>query len=291
MVKTPLNLLCLPSVKGIDQVLKKFLFPINLVEGNFENLAFVFQKNKIKILYKNIDLKSFDFIWLSSFWDSRDLAYAVKLYLKKFKIASTYVEKSTSKLTDQMFCSLAGLPVPDTLFLGVKDITSSLKQIKTICDYPLIIKDTKGSRGLDSIYIKNESELVEKLKQFPNYRKFLFQKYIPNLYDWGVLVANGVVVSGEKSYPEIGEFRNNVCNGAKEVFISPNKIPVDIKEIAIRANNLLGLSWSRSDIIVDSNTQKPYLLEVNRMPGITLDTTEMDGAYKFLSDKLKNLEN
>lgn len=46
-------------VQNINQVLVKFSFPINLTEGSFENLEFIFQKRKIAILYKNIDLKAF----------------------------------------------------------------------------------------------------------------------------------------------------------------------------------------------------------------------------------------
>jgi glutathione synthase/RimK-type ligase-like ATP-grasp enzyme len=290
MAQSPLDFLCLPCVKTMKQVLAQFSYPINLTKGNFEKLEFLFQKNSVKVLFSGRNLKEFDFVWLSSFWDSRDLAYAVKLYLDKTKVFATHVEKSTSKLTDQMICSLGGISVPDSLFLGEKDVVSSLEQIEKICGYPLIIKDTKGSRGLDSLYIKTESELVQKLKQFPEHRKFLFQKYIPNLYDWGILVANGQVVSGERSYPEIGEFRNNACNGAKEIFVKPEEIPSEIQKIAIKANDLLGLSWSRADIIVDSKTQQPYLLEVNRLPGITLNTTEMSGAYQFLSEQIEKLD-
>ena len=288
MAKKPFELLCLPAVQNIKEVLGHFLFPINLTEGNFKELEFVFHNKGIKILYQGIDLSNFSFVWLSSFWDSRDLAYAVKLYLDKTKTSTTFAEKSTSKITDQMIFSLNNIQSPDSLFLGEEPIKDSLGQIKKVCGYPLIIKDTKGSRGLDSIYIANEEELAEKLKQFPNHRKYFFQKYIPNQYDWGVLVANGVVVSGEKSYPEVGEFRNNACNGAKEIFMDPKEIPDRIKQIAIKANRLLGLSWSRSDIIIDKNTGEPYLLEVNRMPGITPKTSEVEGAYQFLASKIKN---
>jgi len=276
----------LPTVKDIEKVLARFPFPINLTKGNFKELEFIFHKKNTKILYNGINLTNFDFIWLSSYWDSRDLAYAVKLYLDKTKTKTTLAEKSTSKITDQMIFSLNGIPVPDSLFLGEKPIKDSLAQIKKVCGYPLIIKDTKGSRGLDSIYIENEEKLAKKLEQFPAHRKYFFQKYIPNQYDWGILVSNGEVVSGEKSYPEIGEFRNNVCNGAKEIFMNQKDIPNRIKQIAIKANNALGLTWSRSDIIIDKNTKEPYLLETNRMPGITPGTTEVYGAYKFLTSQI-----
>jgi len=288
MFKSKISLLCLPSVKNIKQVLANFSFPISLTKGCFENLEFIFYENTVEVLHRGIDLKNFSFVWLSSLWDSRDLAYAIKLYLGKNDVFSTYVEKSTSKITDQMTFCLDHIKTPDSLFLGTQDIRKKLGQIKKVCGYPLIAKDIKGSRGLDSIYIANQEELFEKMAKFPKHRQYLFQKYIPNQYDWGILVVNGAVVSGEKSYPQKGEFRNNVCNGAREVFVDPAKIPLEIKKIAIRANNLLGLSWSRSDIIIDCNTKEPYLLEVNRLPGVSSKSKEVDGAYQFLSAQFDN---
>jgi glutathione synthase/RimK-type ligase-like ATP-grasp enzyme len=286
MTKPPLKLLCLPSFDEIDQMLARFKFPIELTEGNFYNLEFIFQNKKVKVLHNGVDLKSFSFVWLSSFWESRDLAYAISLYLDKTKTFATPVEKSTSKITDQMTCALGGIQTPRTLFLGKKNIKRSLKQIKEICGYPLIIKDVKGALGADSKYIASENDLLENLAKLPTHKRYLFQQFIPNQYDWGILVANGEVVSGEQSFPQNGEFRNNACNGGREVFIDVTLIPDHIKEMAIKASELLGLSWSRSDIIVDKNTNEAYLMEVNRSPRITPKTSEVFGAYQFLASQI-----
>ena len=283
------NLLCLPSVQDIDQVVDKFPFPINLTRGSYRNLEFVFQNRNPKILHNGVDLNHFSFVWLSSSWNCRDLAYAVKLYLKKAKIPFAYVEKNTSKVTDQMIFSLNGIPAPDTLFVDGRSIHRHLLKIKEICGYPLIAKNIRGRGGVLSEYIKTEEDLVKKIKKLSQNEKYLFQRYIPNDYDWGVLVANGVVVSGEKSYPAQGEFRNNACNGAREVFVDLSEIPPEVKEMAIKASRLLKLSWARADIVIDKNTNKPYLMEVNRFPGVTSKTSEVDGGYTFLASHINSL--
>ena len=287
MAKKPFKLLCLPAVANIQEVIKRFSPPIRLTKGSFKNLIFTFQPKKIKILHNGFNLTNFSFVWLSSFWNDRDLAYAVKLYLDHSKIPATYVEKNTSKLTDHMIFGLNKIPAPDTFFINSHDIKNNLEQIKKICGYPLIIKDIKGSRGIFSEYIKNERKLKRKMKKLPRHKKYMLQKFIPNDYDWGVMVVNGKVVSGEKSYSCKNEFRNNACNGATETFIDIKEIPKAVKEMALKGTRALGLSWSRADIIIDKNTQKPYLLEVNRCPGITAGTTEIDGGYAFLASKLK----
>lgn len=290
MTPKKLKLLVLPSVSNMDQVVKKISLPVDLTKGRFKNIEFIFKDNQVSVLHKNIDLKNFSFVWLCSSWGSRDLAYAVQLYLDFHKIPHTHVEKGTSKLTDQMALSLENIPVPDTLFFGHKDVRKSLSQIQKVCGYPLVIKDIRGSRGAHSLIINSEVELLEKITALPRHKSFIFQKYIANEYDWGIMVANGVVVSGEKSYPCQGEFRNNTCNGAKEVFVDPVNIPQAIKEMAIKNSVLLNLSWSRSDIIINKNTQKPYVLEVNRLPGISAKTSEVEGAYKFLSSQIELIE-
>ncbi|MFH1559412.1 MAG: hypothetical protein ABIC19_02725 [Patescibacteria group bacterium] len=289
MKKKTFDLFCLPSVKNIKQITDKFLFPINLTKGKYQDLEFIFQDNNPEILYNGVNLNCFSFVWLSSFWGCRDLAYAIGLYLDKFETPRTPVEKSTSKITDHMIFSLNNIQAPNTLFFNRHNIEKNLAQIERVCGYPLIIKDIRGSRGSYSAYAATEKELIRKMKKLPKHRKYLFQKYIPNEYDWGVLVADGVIVSGEKSYPSNGEFRNNVCNGAREVFVDSSDIPSKIKEMALKISSALGLSWARADIIVDKNTKKPYLLEVNRFPGITSGTSEVDGGYRFLSSKINHL--
>jgi hypothetical protein len=286
MTKKNFKLLILPSVPNLDQVVKKISFPVALTKGRFKNLEFIFKENEIKVLHKGIDLKDFSFVWLCSSWGSRDLAYAIQLYLDEYKIPNTQVEKGTSKLTDHMVLALNNIPAPNTFFIGRKDVQENLFQIKDVCGYPLVIKDIRGSRGAHSLIIENEAELLEKMKVLPKHKSFIFQQYIANDYDWGIMVANGVVVSGEKSYPCQGEFRNNTCNGAQEVFVDPTEIPQHIKDIAIKNSKLLNLSWSRSDIIIDKNTQKPYVLEINRLPGISAKTSEVEGAYKFLASQI-----
>lgn len=288
MTKKPFTLLSLPTTKSTQQVVSKFPFPIELTRGSYKDLKFTFRSSGIKILYGESDIRDFSFVWLTSGWGHRDSAYALWLYLKAIKARHSYVEKSPSKLTDCVEFALSGIPMPDTLFISRGSIKKDMHLIKETCGFPLIVKDVKGCQGKDSVYALGEKDLLEKMKKLPRSKKFIFQRFIPNDYDWGVMVANGVVVSGEKSYPTDGEFRNNTCNGAKECFVDVADIPKEIKDMAIKASGLLGLSWSRTDIIIDKNTSLPYILEVNRYPGITSQSDEVSGAYAFLSSHISS---
>jgi glutathione synthase/RimK-type ligase-like ATP-grasp enzyme len=289
MEKKEFKLLVLPSVPNMQQVVEKFPFPIALTKGQYKRLEITFLDGKVTALYNNVDLQNFSFVWLCSSWKTRDLAYALQFYLNKEGIPNTPVEKGTSKLTDHMIFALNDIPTPDTMYVSIANVEESYARIQKTCGYPLVIKDTKGSQGMHSVKVETKKDLLEKLQSLPKHNKYLFQEYIPNEYDWGVMVANGVVVSGEKSYPRAGEFRNNACNGAREVFVDVQEIPKDIKDMALKASKALGLSWSRADIIIDKKTQKPYVLEVNRLPGITAKSSEVEGAYTFLSTEMAHV--
>jgi len=286
MSKTPFTLFTLPSARNVDQVLKKFPFPIELTRGHYKNLELSFHKGAVEVLHNGKDTKNFSFVWLSSGWNRRDFAYALHLYFEAAGTKHSYVEKNTSKITDYMAFSISGLPIPDGVFLSRSKIENGMPLIKKVCGYPLIIKDIRGAKGKDSRYVADAADLLEIMEELPKNKQFLFQRYIPNEYDWGLMVANGVVVAGEKSYPSEGEFRNNSCNGAKECFVDVADIPEEIKAIAIKASGLLGLSWSRADIIIDKQTGLPYLLEVNRYPGITSESHEVLGAHTFLASHI-----
>jgi biotin carboxylase len=279
-----IDLLILPPVENIQDITKNM--NVNVTTSYYSNLEFIFKDNEVSILYKGRDINTFSAVWLSSHWSSRELATAVKQYLDFYNIPNTYTETSTSKVTDSVGFSLSSLQCPDTYYVRTSRALSRILNIEKVCGYPMIMKRTKGFGGKNAEFINSRKELSLAIKHRNKKYQYMFQQFIENDYDWGVMVVNGKVVSGEKSYAKDGEFKNNAIAGAKEVFTELEDIPEEIQEMAISGARSLGLFWSRSDIIVDKYTNKPYLLEVNRFPGITKETTEVAGATEFISTYL-----
>ncbi|MHC1716812.1 MAG: RimK family alpha-L-glutamate ligase [Candidatus Dojkabacteria bacterium] len=284
-----LELLVLPPTENIEEIIKDL--PIKLTKAYYASLEFHFKDNIATILHEGRDIKTFSFVWLSSTWYTRDLATTVKLYLEKNNVPHSFVEQNTSKITDTMNFVLNEIPYPDTYYIESSKAMERLDEIEEICGYPMIMKSSKGFGGNDTSYIASREELIENISNRKENKKYLFQRYIENNYDWGILVANNEIISAERSYPMKGEFRNNSSAGATEVFEKLHDIPEDIKAIALKAGNVLGLQWSRSDIIVDSISGLPYLLEVNRFPGITMGSTEVTGASAFIKNCLGKVSN
>ncbi len=285
-MKKQFSFLSIPSIKSIGHILAQFPFAIDDVKGSFSKVIVIIKSGELKILCGERDIKDFSFVWLNSDWANRDLSHALNLYLNAHKTPHTEVEYCGSKISDIVAFALAALPVADTIYMHR---TRAIKEIDTIietCSFPLIIKDTRGSCGIDSYFVEDKESLMRVISTLSKNKRFIFQSFVPNEYDWGIMVANGEVVSGERSYGADGEFRNNLANGATEKYITPDEIPSEMKELAIKASDILDLSWSRTDIIIDKNTGDPYILEVNRYPAADVGTDDAVGAYTFLSSHM-----
>jgi len=281
------SILVLPTIHNIEEVIAGLSEKYQLTKGKFSQLEYILKDGKVILRHAGRDIKEFSNVWLSSYWRSRDLAYAVKLYLTHNEISHTYVEKATSKLTDQIIFALNNISIPNTFFIDDEDISSHIDTIEDVCKYPLIIKDITGSGGRLSALVSNREQLIDKYKELPKRKKYLFQQFIPNDYDWGILIVNGKAVSAEKSFSIQGEFLNNACNGAKEVFVEMNEVPQHIIDMAIKSTKLLKLNWARADIVIDKKTNKAYIMEVNRCPGISTGSSEVIGAQIFLDNHLE----
>lgn len=287
-----MKVLIVPIIENFE-LARKQLPKAQYDTSYFENLHFIFNENGPKVLYKGEDCKNYDFVWLSSFWVTRDLAYGLQLYLDIHNVRHTKVEKHGSKVVDQMIFSINGIPSPNSFFANTRSrqhdrrMETFIDQMEDTCKYPVVVKDTKGCRGRNTHLAKDRDHLKTILDKIDSNVKLLFQEFIPNDYDWGVLVSDGKVVATEQSFPSKGEFRNNACNGAKEVFTEVDKCPENVKKIAQDAAKALNLEWCRSDIVVDKNTGEAKLLEVNRYPGITKGTDEVKAVINFMKSRLK----
>ncbi|MBU1126779.1 hypothetical protein KKF11_00320, partial [Patescibacteria group bacterium] len=90
---------------------------------------------------------------------------------------------------------------------------------------------------------------------------------------------------------DMKEFRSNVSLGAKEEFIDIEKAPAEMKEIVIKATKVLNLEIAGADVLIDSTTGKQWILEVNRGPGLTYDTSispELKQLSLFFQKKINH---
>lgn len=110
----------------------------------------------------------------------------------------------------------------------------------------------------------------------------LYTRYIKKTDEFRIHVVLGKVVDVQKkvikkeklnSGEEINWKIRNLDNG----FIYQREnitVPDEVKTVGVLAVEELGLDFGAVDIVVDSKTKKPYVLEVNTAPGITGTTVQ-----------------
>ncbi|MDX9739224.1 MAG: ATP-grasp domain-containing protein [Candidatus Dojkabacteria bacterium] len=239
--------------------------------------------SKITVLLAGKDLKRYDYVLIQSGWTTTHMAYLLHLYLKSQNIPHNKTNTHTTKLSDIFFLASKGVPVPNTFFHnGLKINNESKIDIQEICKLPCIYKTLLGSLGSRVHLIDSMEDIEGTVRENGKYNKYIFQEFISNDFDYRVVVANNQVSSVCIRTRVSDKYRNNVSLGATEEFISIQDTPIEVLDMAIEASKALKLNWAGVDIVTDNKTNRNYVLEVNRRPGLTGKSTEIGALYSYI---------
>ena len=200
------------------------------------------------------------------------------VYLDKDKYLSRLWEKEGVRLfnsadgvevcDDKMLTYIAlangGVEIPDTLpaplcyYPDARVREEYCRVVEERLGYPLVVKKSFGSWGMDVNLIQNFAELTkiaEEYKLFPH----LYQKYIAAKRgeDTRVLVIGGKAVAAMRRRND-GDFRSNIELGGRGY---PAEITKSYREISERAARLLSLDYCGSDLL-EGEDGRPIVCEV-----------------------------
>jgi RimK family alpha-L-glutamate ligase len=244
--------------------------------------SFVFHYQDIRVFISNNDfdlkvgdvsLKDFDAVFCRGFWDYQQEVSMLADFCKNNKIAlfdsALYTRQFISKIYDLVCFQLNKFPIPKTIFLeqGIKDEEILCKELK----FPMVVKENRSRMGNKVFLINDRKKLHELLEGITADQKTLaadtyqFQEFIPADYDIRVIVLGGKVLGAiERRSADPNEFRHNVSLGgvAKKMEITP-----EMEKLAVKAAKVLNYELAGVDLIVNRETGKFYIIEVNRSPG------------------------
>jgi RimK family alpha-L-glutamate ligase len=281
---------------GFVKSVNKYAENDNLaVQGSLKNLIFEIKDSKLKITeaISGRDLRDFKAIYvrrLKSKTQEKVTAVAIAADAWGIKVVNSENTnlQSFSKLTELVALSLKGLPIPDTIIAAKSEVKSILKEGKFWLPFPLIMKDANGSIGSRNYLIKNKKGLKEILNLPENKdRIFVYQQMVPNDGDYRFLITGdkvGVVI--HRSAVE-GDHRNNTSLGAKAELIPLNKFSLKLKKDAVNAAKALHRELCGVDVLVDKDTDKHYILEVNKKTMLDEGTyvpEKMKAVSKFFEE-------
>ncbi len=172
-----------------------------------------------------------------------------------------------------------GILTPDWQLLTAKSDQDIKNGAKIICGHsklklPLIIKPNDSGSTIGLTLVKREEDLESALEKAQKVsREILIEQYIKGREITGA-VLNGQALPLVEIVPtnELYDYQCKYTKG-KSKYICPAKIEgkltAEIQDIAQRAYNSIGCSGlARIDFIL-SETNQPYFLEINTLPGMT----------------------
>ena len=151
------------------------------------------------------------------------------------------------------------LPAPLCYYPDARVREEYCRVVEERLGYPLVVKKSFGSWGMDVNLIQNFAELTkiaEEYKLFPH----LYQKYIAAKRgeDTRVLVIGGKAVAAMRRRND-GDFRSNIELGGRGY---PAEITKSYREISERAARLLSLDYCGIDLL-EGEDGRPIVCEVN----------------------------
>ncbi len=242
------------------------------VQGSLKNLVFKIKGSKLSITetMSDRDLRDFKAIYIRRLKSkTQEKVTALSIAAKAWGIDVINSEnanlQSFSKVTELVALALDGLPVPDTIIAARTEVKSMLKNDDWFLPFPLIMKSANGSIGAHNFLVKSKKQLKDILNQ-QEYKDtiFVYQQMIPNDGDYRFLITGdkvGVII--HRSAVE-GDHRNNTSLGATAKLKEESDFEPELIKDAIEAAKAMHRELCGVDVLIDKESGKHYILEVNK---------------------------
>lgn len=232
-------------------------------------LTFVLDGSNARIYdaKQQFDIRNFDLVVFRTIGNQSEPAIAVAAYCRKLGIPyiDSYIpEIGATKLSCAFVRWEHDLPVPSTYYGPDEELLAIARWQQT---WPWVVKADNGKKGRDNFLVHSLPELEEVFVKNPEVR-FVMQTFIPNDGDFRVLVFNNKARMVILRRGSGDSHLNNTSQGGTATQVPLQDLPDGVVDLAVRAAKLERLAIAGVDIIIDKQTNKLYILEVNRAPQI-----------------------
>lgn len=255
--------------------------------ASFADVELFIEQNNVEAVVAGKELSKYSTVFFRRVGDYRNLAHIIALLAKKMGIK--FLDRlydatnEPSKLKQTVVLAVNGVSVPKSYYA----FEYSAEKIHRAIDFlglPIVAKASKGRKGKGVYLAKTFNELQDILADMQD-TEVLLQKFIPNDFDYRILVLEDQIACVEKRIrTNENDFRNNIALGAREEFVAQESVENKVLELAVEAAQKANIQVAGVDIVVDSQ-QQAYVFEVNRAPAFTHDesvSSEINHLADFL---------
>lgn len=238
-----------------------------------------------------------DGIHIANWRKAPEIAMALARYIEKRggKVMSSEIINfpAMTKLGEMVRMADKKIPMPDSFFVRDKYLVDMARSQKLPYGFrfPLIVKSITGSMGASNWLVRDFQQFGEIVSQ-PLDDMVVVQSFVPNDCDYRVLIFGGKISAVIRRSRQTSDTHlNNTSAGGRGDMVSVDEFPDAWKEISLRAAEATGrLDIAGVDIIVDSKTGKPYVLEVNKTPQIETGSNVDEKTDIFIDYIIRRLQ-
>lgn len=135
--------------------------------------------------------------------------------------------------------------------------------------FPLIIKTSAGRQGRGVFKVNSPEELKAVIKESQDESPaFVVRQFIDNDGDLRIFTVGYKAIGAMKRTPKLGDFRSNISQGGAgsnfDLTTHPEIVSMAEKISALTRTEIAGV-----DIMLEKNTNRPFILEINPGPQFT----------------------
>lgn len=266
---------------------------LQLHRGSLSDMHISIKNNRLSIRESltGKNLSEFDVLYFELWYKAPEQALAAALHAERQGIPYFSSELAgampLTKVGELAKLADADIPIPDTFTSSNREILRAFKADAPL-KYPVVVKAADGYGGHNNFLVKSRAMMKRVLAEHKNLR-FVVQEFIPNNCDYRCLVLGGqIVLVLRRSRAEDSQTHlNNTSQGAAGELVDIQSIPEAARSDVLRAAERLGRSeFAGVDLLIDSQTGKHYILEVNQTPQIEIGA-ETDGKMAALLDYME----
>ncbi len=280
----------------VAELKKRIGNEVSIEWHNYHNIKIEYKSDELQVslLRENKSLKDFDFVYIKSFFRYSEIAgiIAEYLYVNNVRFVSSELKDhiAATKLTQLARLAMNKLPIPQTIFMLPEQFSKRYQEVSDALGVPFIFKSIDGAGGEENYLIKSEEKLQAALKEFPEH-KFIAQKFIENDSDYRLLVVDGKVQLIIKRQRAGGDTHlNNTSQGAQATLTAIDKFPHECIDMSLQAAKIMKREIAGVDLLFETGTNNPYILEVNASPQIAsgaFQAEKIDIYSKYFKNMVK----
>lgn len=263
----------------------------------FRDLDFVIADGQLEITDRKSgqSLLAADLVFFKTWAYYPEYAAAIVSYLKAHTIpfynSEVANQRADTKIGELAAMATTGLPVPQSYFCLPLAIPDMLETLAKNWQFPIVMKSAAASKG-DANFLVQDVDEINRLLAEHDELPFIFQNFIPNSYDYRILVMGGEIVAVIKRIRQSDKHHlNNTSKGANSELVPPSHLPATMRQAALKAAELFKRDVAGVDILpISDNDDDFVILEVNKRPQMNTGAfvaQKMDAFARFLEQKIQ----